>query len=144
MAYNKFIKKDGTTLLDLTTDTITADKLAKGLVAHDRSGNEIVGTYEEVVLNYYDGSVIITGGETLISFTIDTDHYEAVEGMTWGEWIESSYNTDGYVVDEEDNILSTGEAVGQVIDRNNAGVKSGDLIIADASYGLVHGGGTND
>lgn len=32
------------TLIDLTTDTITADKLASGVTAHDKSGAKITGT----------------------------------------------------------------------------------------------------
>lgn len=35
---------NGNTLLDLTTDTITAADLAYGVVAHDRSGEVITGT----------------------------------------------------------------------------------------------------
>ena len=34
------------TLIDLTADTVTADKLAKGYTAHDMSGNIITGTLE--------------------------------------------------------------------------------------------------
>ena len=34
------------TLIDLTADTVTADKLAKGNTAHDMSGNIITGTME--------------------------------------------------------------------------------------------------
>ena len=33
---------------------------------------------------------------TLISFTIDGTAYQAEEGMTWGEWVESEYNTNSY------------------------------------------------
>ena len=33
---------------------------------------------------------------TLISFTIDGTSYQFEEGMTWGEWVESEYNTDGF------------------------------------------------
>lgn len=43
MAYNKFVVNN-LTLLDLTSDTISADKLLNGYTAHDKSGNEIVGT----------------------------------------------------------------------------------------------------
>ena len=46
MAYNKFITTGGLVLLDLTADTVTADKLAKGITAHDRSGTLIIGTAE--------------------------------------------------------------------------------------------------
>lgn len=46
MAYNKFITTDGLVLLDLTADTVTANKLPKGITAHDRSGTPIIGTAE--------------------------------------------------------------------------------------------------
>ena len=59
MGFNKFTRKDGTILCDLTTDTITADKLAKGYTAHDKSGNVIVGTYEDIP--EWDGDYTITG-----------------------------------------------------------------------------------
>ena len=37
---------NGETILDLTNDTVTANDLAKGVTAHDKSGTEIVGTVE--------------------------------------------------------------------------------------------------
>lgn len=43
MAINKVIY-GGNTLIDLTSDTITADKLAKDVTAHDKSGAIITGT----------------------------------------------------------------------------------------------------
>lgn len=47
MAINKIVVNngDGTTetLIDLTSDTVTEDTLADGVVAHDASGEEIVG-----------------------------------------------------------------------------------------------------
>ena len=42
MAINKVIY-GGRTLIDLTSDTITPDKLAKDITAHDKSGAAIVG-----------------------------------------------------------------------------------------------------
>ena len=41
--YNKIIY-GGKTLIDLTADTVTADKLAEGVTAHDKSGAVITGT----------------------------------------------------------------------------------------------------
>lgn len=35
---------DGKTLIDLTADSVTADKLISGITAHDKSGNSITGT----------------------------------------------------------------------------------------------------
>lgn len=45
MGYNKFIKKDGKVLLDLTSDTVASDKLMSGVTAHNRSGEAINGTF---------------------------------------------------------------------------------------------------
>lgn len=42
MAYNKIIY-GGNTLLDLTGDTVTKDKLLSGITAHDKAGNIITG-----------------------------------------------------------------------------------------------------
>ncbi len=43
MAYNKFVVNN-TTLLDLTADTVAADKLVSGYTAHDKSGAAVTGT----------------------------------------------------------------------------------------------------
>ena len=42
--YNKFIKKDGEVLLDLTDDSISASDLLEGVTAHNKSGEKITGT----------------------------------------------------------------------------------------------------
>ena len=36
----------GSTLIDLTGDTVNEDTLAKGITAHDKAGNAITGTME--------------------------------------------------------------------------------------------------
>lgn len=44
---NQYVNKviyGGNTLIDLTGDTVTADKLASGIKAHDKSGAQITGT----------------------------------------------------------------------------------------------------
>ena len=43
MAINKVIY-GGTTLMDLTGDTVTADKILSGYIAHDRAGESITGS----------------------------------------------------------------------------------------------------
>ena len=43
MAYNKIIY-GGKTLIDLTSDTVTAEQLAAGVTAHDKSGALITGS----------------------------------------------------------------------------------------------------
>lgn len=57
MAINKVIY-GGTTLIDLTADTVTADKILSGFTAHDKSGEEINGscTYDS---NTQDATVAV-------------------------------------------------------------------------------------
>ena len=43
MAVNKIVFGSNV-LIDLTADTVTADKLSEGITAHDKSGNKITGT----------------------------------------------------------------------------------------------------
>lgn len=43
MSVNKVIY-GGKTLIDLTTDTVTSDKLLSGITSHDKSGNVVTGT----------------------------------------------------------------------------------------------------
>ena len=47
---NKIQLSDGTVLLDLTADTVSADKLLEGETAHDASGEAITGTMYQVLL----------------------------------------------------------------------------------------------
>ena len=66
---------------------------------------------DETAIQYagtYTGSATFTisvedAPVTIISFTIDEPQlgnktFQADVGMTWGEWVASSYNTDGYTV----------------------------------------------
>lgn len=53
MANGKIIFNNET-LIDLTSDTITADKLVKDETAHNAAGETIVGSL--VVSNFYTGS----------------------------------------------------------------------------------------
>ena len=48
---------------------------------------------EAPTVEEWDGTgVVIEGLAKLISFTVDGTEYQAEEGMTWGEWVESDYN----------------------------------------------------
>jgi hypothetical protein len=51
MGYNKFIKRDGTILLDLTQDNVSAENLMVGVTAHNRSGEVIEGAILEYTGN---------------------------------------------------------------------------------------------
>ena len=57
----------------------------------------------------------------LIRFTIDGTTYLAEEGMTWGEWVDSEYNTDGFVYVADMGNISLFEGVNQ--NSNKDGIK---------------------
>ena len=46
-----------------------------------------------------------------ITFTIGNTEYQAAEGMTWREWVNSSYNTGGY-------IITTNSMIGEIVGLN--------------------------
>lgn len=71
------------------------------------------GTLKFVVLTAepatrYNGYVylIVEPSGPLINFTIDQTSYQAELGMTWGEWVNSAYNTDGYFVGPSNMIFN--------------------------------------
>ena len=55
MAYNKVVF-DGTTLVDLTADTVDASVLLAGYTAHGKDGSAIVGTFDPLNMFYPVGS----------------------------------------------------------------------------------------
>lgn len=49
------------------------------------------------LLEFMQANANKQGGATLISFTIDGTSYQAEDGMTWAQWVDSSYNTGGFM-----------------------------------------------
>ena len=84
-------------------------------------------------LPYYDGTVEDVGGVELISFTIDGTSYQAESGMTWGEWCESSYNTDGYYTVGSGTDLICNSS-GRTVIGSNGAVRPYTEIISNANY----------
>lgn len=52
----------------------------------------------QALLEFLQNNGTKQGGATLISFTISGTSYQAEQGMTWQQWIDSTYNTGNYVV----------------------------------------------
>lgn len=65
-----------------------------------------------------------------ISFTIDGTSYQAEEGMTWAEWVASSYNTDGFIK-YDTNICTSG---GVLITGDDGYVNTQELIVKNCAY----------
>lgn len=78
------------------------------------------------------GSVLVfdnTPAVVLIPFTIDGTEYQAEEGMTWGEWVSSSYNTSNYYI-SGDYILAS---------SSNPVATSGNIIVTTSDFIITSG-----
>ena len=125
MAVNKVIY-DGDTLVDLTDSTVTPETLAEGVIAYNAKGERIVGT-------------ATFGGTGLISFTIDGTSYQADQGMTWGAWVTSSYNTDNYVVSPQYGVIhpNYSDSVAVYPSTSSTEVYSRDAIMSGGQYQVL-------
>ena len=69
-----------------------------------------------------------------ITFTIFSESYTAIEGMTWAEWCASEYNTDEFYVNaDEGNRIYRG--IGYIGGPTSYEPVGSDFIIADFAYG---------
>lgn len=77
----------------------------------------------------------------LFTFMIVNTTYQALEDMTWKEWIESDFNTVGLTY----NAAGEVQLVGADLLKNGSSVFSNDLIESGVNYtyGNTHSGGSN-
>ena len=69
------------------------------------------------------------------SFKIGSDTYEAEPDMTFEQWVQSAYNTDGYkVVGTAEPVVTSNES--QFIQLNDTPVQPTDVIVQDTVYTL--------
>ena len=76
--------------LDLTADSVTPDKLAKGITAHDKTGAPITGTNtKDVDSSDATAAVAEIYDETPAIYTLKNFALETVEGtdMTYAEYV---------------------------------------------------------
>ena len=85
-----------------------------------------------LVLKVVDGSWVASElvSVKLIKFTIVGITYQAKEGMTWAEWVESEYNTDDFTASSS-TIFKTDTSI---VKYNSINVTPTDVIISDATY----------
>lgn len=74
------------------------------------------------------------GESKFIRFTIDGIEYNALPNMTWGEWVSSGYNTNGFTIDEFDNSIMIGSSW---VHTGNDYVYTSEVIEEDYNYLLV-------
>ena len=94
MAVNKVVINNETKL-DLTADTVSPDTLSKGITAHDKSGNVIVGTMESG--GAYTGLELgFDESNNLTLFkTHNLTHSYSYYSFTWV--LPNNFNIDGIV-----------------------------------------------
>ena len=89
------------------------------------------------------GSTVVDNGYSLIEFTIAGTTYQAKEGMTWNEWVNSEYNTTDLYTNTTSNVIKS-DAKGCISEVNNPN----DLISNTINYtykncsGGAHSGGS--
>jgi len=92
----------------------------------------------------YQGEAVEEEEPTLISFTVWRTTFKAEEGMTFGEWVSSEYNTTKYYVITNNFIGTEGENGTRTrlyyLDKNRKEiyVKSGDTIENGKLYDTSH------
>lgn len=79
-------------------------------------------------------------GPELITFTIIGKSYQAEEGMTWGEWVNSDYNTGGFY--SNNNFIYDTSGI-TVLTSTHSNVLPNDIIYSDQYIIKDHSGGIN-
>lgn len=134
--------KAGPSSVDLTAHKT----MINGTIYTVQGGKCMVGG---TVYNIIKGRTLINGTAyditlpsivDLISFTIDVSNYgmgvreyHAERGMTWGEWVNSDYNVDGFSIPYGEIVGPNG---GTVVDATTSSwyVKSSDEIVDGRDY----------
>lgn len=83
----------------------------------------------------------VDNSANLISFTIDGTTYQAEEGMTWGEWVDSQYSNGLFNIYNGTYVKSNS---GYYISNSNGNVRvvQGNLITDSGIYNYTSGGVT--
>ena len=126
MAYNKIMYGEDT-LIDLTEDTVTPDKLVYGYTAHDKTGAVIVGTNKVVALEplEYDYNIgYVASGSWTYENPTQTyqDIYEIQNGHTYFLTLGANVGTRFRAMTTTTDIrtITSGKVQGtQIINLNN-------------------------
>ena len=112
---------------------------------NDYGTTVVVNQYSEEDNDY--GTTVVIGEEdevNLITFTLDGTEYQAEENMTWGQWVESEYNTTEMLVNGTGAIYDPSNGTyGAYVQYNGEDVSSSNAIIADAQYTFRVGSGAD-
>lgn len=81
--------------------------------------SEVVALIDDVISLIYSSTNINTNGVVIGNTTYRAFGYDSVGGTTpWAEWVDSSFNTDGYLFNEDGYLVLPG--VGYVVGGTSA------------------------
>ena len=85
----------------------------------------------------------------LINFNIDDESYQALEGMTWDNWINSQYNINNkfriYYAGPSPLIVLTSNTSYEIYNNDvTVSIKNSDIIINNYNYTLYNPPGTQE
>lgn len=113
----------------------TDDSTMEALLVSENVGK--VAQFNGTSDTYVDGGYyLIESAISLISFTIGGDTYQAEEGMTWGEWVDSGYSNNEFVTSASNIRSRTNVAL--YVYLNNSRVLTTDVITANIAYDLFN------
>ena len=116
------------------------------LTGHEMTEDMVIEAVANKGIPEWDGSYAVAeAGPKMINFTVAGASYQAEEGMTWGEWVDSEYNTDGFWEHLLDGVycVATREGSGTQyaygVAYNDAFVPIADLIVEGRAYTEKYG-----
>ena len=101
----------------------------EGTYIYTVTGDATIDVSEDYIQGDF-GVISIVGAVTYISFSINGETYQAIEGMNWNAWFASSYNTTGKAKGDANSIK----------DANGNEVSLDSVIISGTVYEVEFGG----
>ena len=92
--------------METERSSMTVEKTLSPSIGNIPMGELTFNGVQSVTYNGTDYTKLVVDGTSyppppvIISFTVDSATYQAEEGMTWAEWVASSYNTGGFIISE--------------------------------------------
>ena len=115
--YKNKVVYNGTTLIDLTADTVTASTLMQGYTAHDKSGALITGTATGGGGDSYTLTTVVPQ-QTFTPATNQNNAYQAeltyTSGLVSGEPYIITYDGEEYVCDCSDPLWGSDRMMGTI------------------------------
>lgn len=111
-------------------DAEDINTVARAVIALEEANGDIEAALDRIIAIQNELLGVIT-------FTYNGTEYNAIEGMTWGEWVDSEYNTVNAVIGGMYNDMIIIDGV-MVLDPNNSynPVAPSDVITQAAYVGV--------